>query len=418
VSGGALNVDDVVAICTQFTANVALSDVGGAIAIDGGGVITSSAFIGNIASSDGDHIYNFDSETATTAEFNWWDGSVPQVPDDVSSGVDADPDADRNHTIDKECLTLEDFGIVWEGDWLTGELEQILIGAIETGKALYAHGVTADSLVEAFRIVMEGVNGTEYRQIRFIKDSLSGTYCTTTPNPTSDFSAYITCDDGVDMTQYTTVHEFGHVFVGRTTVSGTSVFLTNVEYPNGTSGGALQDLDVDPNHVMGHRGYVLAIDNQDDWQRSDVIIDNGWGSAGLWDETSYFIYSFPSPPPPTPTRFPLRVPKIGPCGPGSPTLPVINDDPFNFQQNPCTFPNWEAVNPTGPLTEIEEGAADMFLNWVYWKNYGNSVAFQNQLWRSSTCYPSGCNDSAGMSGDVRSDWMDNTISDLFIQFNW
>jgi hypothetical protein len=116
----------------------------------------------------------------------------------------------------------------------------------------------------------------------------------------------------------------------------------------------------------------------------------------------------------------LRVPKIGPCGPGAPSLPVINANPFDFQQNPCTFPNWEASDPVvGPVTEIEEAAADMFLNWVYWKNYGS--AFLDNFWRfnrsNGNCYANGCSDSDG-SGQARAEWMEQTMTTLFNTFNW
>src|SRR5690606_14248776 len=132
-----------------------------------------------------------------------------------------------------------------------------------------------------------------------------------------------------------------------------------------------------------------------DWQRSDIDTDNGWGSAGLWDQ-SYYGPCALQPPlvsagTPTPTPQPRYIPRLGPCGEGAPTpQPLAPGNPFPFQQTPCTFPSW--LLPSGSLgrvVEVEEAAADMFLNWVYWKNYGDETAFRDRLWRFSggmNCY--------------------------------
>jgi hypothetical protein len=194
-----------------------------------------------------------------------------------------------------------------------------------------------------------------------------------------------------------------------------------IELPYGVSGGPLRDFHPTPQFVMGRRSYPIAIGPTPDWQRSDVVVDNGWGSAALWDQTSYSVYEFPTPPPPAPTQFPLRVPRIGPCGEGAPTyFTPAPGTPFPFQQNPCTFPDWEAPDPMlGGIVEVEEAAADMFLNWVYWKNYG--TAFLDTLWRfdrsNGNCYPNGCTDPHG-SGQARAEWMDQTMTTLFIAFGW
>jgi len=171
-----------------------------------------------------------------------------------------------------------------------------------------------------------------------------------------------------------------------------------------------------PQIVMGYRTYNLAVGLRSDWQRSDVVIDNGWGSAALWDQTSYSIFQFDSPPPPTPTSYPVQIPRIGPCGDGAPTyFTPPPGTPFPFQQNPCTFASWEAISSLGNIAEIEEAATDMFLNWVFWKTQGS--AFFDVIWRSSSCYPNGCQD-VGLSGLVRSEWMNSTVTTLFNQFGW
>lgn len=73
----------------------------------------------------------------------------------------------------------------------------------------------------------------------------------------------------------------------------------------------------------------------------------------------------------------------------------------------------------GGIVEVEEAAADMFLNWVYWKNYG--TAFLDTLWRfdrsNGNCYPNGCTDPHG-SGQARAEWMDQAMTTLFVAFDW
>jgi hypothetical protein len=42
---------------------------------------------------------------------------------------------------------------------------------------------------------------------------------------------------------------------------------------------------------------------------------------------------------------------------------------------------------------------------------------ENKGWRSAACYPDGCPDP-GLSGQARSTWMNQTMRDLFNEFNW
>jgi hypothetical protein len=309
--------------------------------------------------------------------------------------------------------SLADFGIELEGTWTSAEQQEILAGAVEVGRALFAIGIGTNP-VEAFRIVMQGQNGGVWRKIKFSRINFST--CSTIKLPDDPiFSGEIQCGFRFTITRYTIVHEFGHILVGRTTIRSVSLFFNMVEYPGGNGRPLIDEAGL---FVMGHRRYDLQRGlGMGDWQRSDVIKDNGWGSAALWLEGQYFIYDFPLPPEPTPTAFPLRIPKIGPCGEGAPTMIVPTVSPFPFQQNPCTFPNWEATSSVGPVTEIEEAAADMFLNWVYWKT--QNTAFLNTNWRFSGrdyCYPLGCID-VNLSGDVRARWMDETMLTLIANLN-
>jgi hypothetical protein len=324
--------------------------------------------------------------------------------------------------------TLTDFGIDLEGNWLTEERSEILTGAFETGTALHAHGAGTD-VVEAFRIVMEGKDELDnWRKIRIYRSSsLGGVYCDTTSLPTGEYSASIACHPDVAMTQYTTVHEFGHVFDGRTN----SELRLLVEAPDPLT---LQLRNMSNEFVMGKRSYnLLGSGLTSDWQRSDIDTDNGWGSAALWNEQSYWgPYTVASGA--TPTLEPRYIPDIGRCGEGAPvptpggsTYPTPDAPPFPFQQNPCTYPDWEAS--PGTVLEMYEATADMFLNWVYWKNYGppsyppigtpTPSGFGNYTWRSSGCYPDGCLESnPADSGNTRGNWMNGVMTTLFDDFDW
>jgi len=344
-------------------------------------------------------------------------------------GSDSDPCQGNtptpNPTVTPTPPTLTDFGIEFEGIWSDAEKVEVLMAAIETGTALSSLRASSN-LVEAFRTVLQGTNATgAWRSIVFSRATNSGAFCITNPTPNSSTQiASISCDTRVVMNLYTAVHEFGHIFSLRTG----NVFRSNVEYPNGSGQLGLRIGNV---NVLGYRSYTgLVGGDQTDWQRSDVLIDNGWGDAALWDGNYRYRYDFAtqvpdqvglSTPTPTPraTALPVFIPAIGPCNTGSPTdLPIVNANFFPFQQNPCTFPNWIVSDvSTGKTVEIEEAVADMFLNWVFWKNSQGQEGFQNELWRGGTCYPNGCNDPAN-SGNVRSAWMDATMIQLFVTFSW
>jgi hypothetical protein len=165
---------------------------------------------------------------------------------------------------------------VLENTWTAAEQTAILTGAIETGKALCRHGAATTNL-EAFREVMQGKDvNNQWRTIKFSRINEPQPVCIT--NKYSD-PMNIQCDVDLLLNEFTVIHELGHVFVGRTIVDGTSSYLTAIEIPGGNSQGQLVDVASTPNFVMGPRGYILKIGPRNDWQRSDVIKDNGWGSA-------------------------------------------------------------------------------------------------------------------------------------------
>jgi hypothetical protein len=102
-----------------------------------------------------------------------------------------------------------------------------------------------------------------------------------------------------------------------------------------------------------------------------------------------------------------------------------NATPFPFQQNPCTFPNWETTaTDVGRVAEIEEAAADMFLNWVYrtitnispllktevpgsWSGYRN-MDWRNNAEANDDSYP----------GDARLEWMQIVMDNIFDEKGW
>ncbi len=230
-------------------------------------------------------------------------------------------------------FSLADYGIVLDSNlnWTDAEQADILIAANETGNALFASGKGTSS-VDAFRKILEGMNGSTLRQIQISRTSGGGSYCSTTKNPIPSVSAYIQCDISVTMNKFTTVHEFGHVLVGRTTIGGTSSYLTKVANPKGAG---LALYTTSSLFVMGPRNIPINARTLSDWQRSDYILDNGWGSAAQWNQTSVYEYPAPAVPPMTPTGFPIRIPAIGPCGAGAPTnIPPVLGTPFPFPSVP------------------------------------------------------------------------------------
>jgi hypothetical protein len=241
---------------------------------------------------------------------------------------------------------------------------------------------------------MQGWNPAReaYRRIPIERGSVGGVYCRTSPLDGAGIyhperPASIACDPGVVMTQYTAVHELGHVFSTRSITA----YRNFIDVP--------PLLDALDRFLMGSRSYNLTEGNRFDWQRSDVQIDSGWGSAALWDGSYLGPYTLTTPPP-------LYIPNIGPCGEGVPSQPTVSGAPFDFQQNPCTYPSWLlAMTPEGKgnITELEEAAADMFLNWVY--SINGSGGFSNYQWRATRsatpCYPNGCPNPIGLPGDAR-----------------
>lgn len=335
-------------------------------------------------------------------------------------------------------MDLAAFGLSYSGTWASDEIAAMLLAAHNTGRALCLHGVGNGDVVLAFRTVLQGQESNGPWRTIAIERSAGETYCRTNKQPTDPtMSAIVLCNPAVLLSQYTLVHEFGHVLVARTG----GLYLDALDIP------VIRDANGQP--VFGGRTLTLySGDSMSDWQRSDHDTDNGWGSAAQFDPDSdnYAVFrsldfvptSVPNPtegPPPTGAPRYHYIPVIGPCD-GSPlvtptgTPPVTSTPPafllppgtaYPFQQNPCTFPNIYGSEVL-IATELEEAGADLFLNWVYWRGTSGASGFQNTRWRTAgyspnQCWPAGCPD-AGASGDARANWMGNTLTAIFTQLGW
>ncbi len=178
----------------------------------------------------------------------------------------------------------------------------------------------------------------------------------------SNIQARIDCDPQVAFSQYTAVHELGHVFEGRTggTTQGSTFFgLMDQPVSTGTPGG-VYDYATLAGIVFGNR--IDPVSQKPDWVRGN----RGWGSAAS-------------------------------------TPPAV---PCNFQQDPFTVADWLATQDQR-VRERDEAAADMFLNWVY-----TAIAaggFQNTSWIGINMCATGTAQPAERPGDVQNNYMNNIV---------
>lgn len=242
-----------------------------------------------------------------------------------------------------------------------------------------------DNPVAAFRQVM--VDNSGEIQIAFARTTSAGNTCTTNDNPSVPLVARITCYTDNHFTEFTAVHELGHIFIDRT---GNSLTDDHLDDPSLKE----KDRHPDPEERLVIFGYILRPENGNwlsDWDRGPW----GWGTGAevLSDDIS------------------IRT--VGACESSTATPPTA------FQQNPCQVKDWRAIGDEKG-TEIEETAADMFLNWVYWSievsdPISQNTGFENIRWSSPT---QGTEDNIRLPGDVRSDWMNQTMIELFNNLGW
>jgi hypothetical protein len=275
--------------------------------------------------------------------------------------------------------TLADYGVTLSGGWTSTEQQAIFAGVSKVGQVFDSYSNIENTSQSAFKRVFGTGRTNTSSLITFEKTSLvTGIYCITTKYTVSqnaNLASLIQCNPSVILSEYTVVHELGHAFIG---VTGNNVsnqpnsFYSRVEkpqnykFPQCPTGAIFSNSDCS-NIIFGLLGG--------DWVRGQ----RGWGS--------------------------------------SPN--TQNGVPTNFQQNPYQYQcNSSPCNDTDAIAEIEEAASDMFLNWIY--KTLDQGGFPNISWRDTateTCSTNGCVDNSS-SGDIRYEWMEETIKKLFELYSW
>lgn len=214
---------------------------------------------------------------------------------------------------------------------------------------------------EAFRRIMYFAGKSE---IDFVRDTTPGYICVTTnaiASSPGQIQAIIKCGPGVQFKEQTGVHELGHVFEGRT--GGTS--STGNTYFKLIQNSGIKDSS--GGLVMGN-GYTSKTP---DWLRGK----RGWGSAA-------------------------STPPAAPC--------VFQQDAFTVVDDGIPV-----GNPTR-IAEIDEAAADMFLNWVYSKVVAGG--FQNSNWSGVNTCTTGTPQPTEKPGDARNNFMNTALPTLATRF--
>ena len=383
--GGAFSTQNTLdATCVQFSSNRTIAGGSSAGAFYArNGTVTNSAFLNNTSTSTANHISN-----SINAANNYW-LTIPQRPRDIANAVIDSPRLTINPIGTTICTphpavplpnvppptsiptmtplptqtpsvpTLADYGValVEPTDWNPTETDALLNAFLRVGQALQSQygGISPQ---EAFTRVMYGSGRSQIQLIR----SSSIAYCLTDNNVSPPLQSTITCNPSLIITEYTIVHELGHVFVGRT--GGHYTTDPNATPTNTPTYFYLNNFAtvVDHNAMIVY-GYSPSTNS---WDRRD----RGWGSSS-----------------------PL----------------ISSNQACDFQQNPL-----KEVGITSD--EVDEGAADMFLNWVYQEL--NLDGFKNIDWEGYTvCSVSGNTDTTN-PGDERYLWMEGIMEQLGNAREW
>jgi hypothetical protein len=361
------------------------------------------------------------------------------------------------------------------GNWDDLEFIELCKAVTKTADALYklvsatTSGTTYDDSAHAFRIIMADNPNSENDFIVF-EQNYQTTGANNTPVPavncitsksldTGGRSASINCGQnsgiGGIIPEYTFVHELGHVFVGRTLPNAndpdridhpcyvglsTVSFNTCVEKP--TTNGAFRMRDI---FVWGNRSVPFK--RQQVQARIDVISSIS-GNSTIKVTVDSFTYDVAGARCPDKTEndpvtgvmcspvadwlrgtrgWGSAAPQFIPCG----SVPPANFVPTPFQQNPCVFVSWlQTDTGVDAVTEIEETAADLFLNWVY-RQQTPASGFANANWadwiENSACLvETDCTD-AGITniyplstgpGDERYAWMNQILTAFATYYGW
>lgn len=263
-------------------------------------------------------------------------------------------------TVDQQ---IEQYNVSLSGDWSADDRLELLKGLQATGQALSLQ-FGGGEYPDAFRRVMFQAGATS---ILFNRTTTNSYTCQTFNLPGGGLQARIDCDPNVSFTQYVAVHELGHVFEGR--MGGTQLGATYyglLKQPPPT--GVVVDYGNEgtpPGIVFGNR--LDPVNLTPDWVRGN----RGWGSAALPITSTYFC---------------------------------------DFQQDPYSVQDWLVTATPGQpnqIREVDEAAADMFLNWVYSKI--GSGGFQNTSWIGITSCVTGTPQPTERPGDTRDNFMNNVV---------
>jgi len=342
------------------------------------------------------YLYRFSDNTVlpalTSGQFDTFPRLLPNFvfPGNVLTCDTATTDQQIRDIIDDYGVTATNAADV--SAWSTTQLRSICNGVVSTGQALALQTILSDTGVQAFRtVLLDTIN--QKTEIHFIRSGTSANCTTLAGEPFEDpqLMATVTCGTGNVMTEFTATHELGHVFVART--GGRNDYIQGQSgqqsyYRLLTDAEVYDSTPVRPRPVIGQFNDRFG---RPDWMRGT----NGWGTGArslLADR-----------------------PRVGVCD-GSAGYDPVLDAPTSFQQNPC-----QAFDAQINLreTEVEEAAADMFLNWVYRQiqrtEPGGNTGFENLIWINATASNP---DDIGLSGDARHQWMQDNLSDIFLAQGW
>jgi hypothetical protein len=276
--------------------------------------------------------------------------------------------------------------VVVIGDWSLNESRQLCLGVAATGRALQLQ-FGGGSAKDTFKRVLMRPGNTE---IAFARVLSGDPECATDNNnvapprqsivtcygPQPGANAQTAVANALQFTEFTTVHELGHVFVGRT--GGYSPNITSYfnlifnPVENGTPVGAIYDSAPTPQTVYG---MYVDVQGTPDWVRGG----RGWGS-------------------------PASIPPSAPCS--------FQQNAFSIRDGTVTPPPPPTQNPLD--RERDEASADMYLNWVYRRL--SVDGFRNEDQRNITnCLAQVPTDTTD-PGDARYEYLNNVIMPTLATF--
>jgi hypothetical protein len=291
--------------------------------------------------------------------------------------------------------------------WSQPEANEILYAVRMTAIALAIQSETL-APIDAFNLVMRRrisvgeFDGQDdpfpYLIIRKIPPS-GIPYCLTTIQIPTKIECFY--PSSFNLSQYTMVHELGHVFNERSDSSYNPLNQPSIDskalkrFVEDTSTNIL--LDSNNRLLLGNGNFMSSLGLESVWLRGQ----DGWGDGPA--NTFNGVISFP-------------VGRIVP--------------PPDFQQNSPAYLK-DSQAPSGYRTVdgvdmYDEAGADLFLNWVYRMVYGLTpdnnpkTGFRNIYWRvQENCNTLvGCIYDQQYPGDIRLNWMTNVMSQIFTQHNW